>query len=71
MKYTREYLKELDEKIKYISLTYDYAFKSVMIKNRELFKKFLIRTLYLDLTLEESNLIFLDKELVKEIYKIN
>ena len=69
MKYTREYLKELDEKIKYISLTYDYAFKSVMMKNRELFKKFLIRTLYLDLTLEESNLIFLDKELVKENYK--
>ena len=69
MKYTREYLKELDEKIKYISLTYDYAFKSVMVKNRELFKKFLIRTLYLDLTLEESNLIFLDKELVKENYK--
>ena len=33
MKYTRKYYKELDEKIKMIPLTYDYAFKSVMMKN--------------------------------------
>ena len=69
MKYTRKYYKELDEKIKMIPLTYDYAFKSVMMKNIKIFKKYLIMTLNLNILEEETNLKFIDKELIKENYK--
>ena len=67
--YTEEYLKELDKRIKMIPLTFDVAFKSVMLKNVDLFKEFLIKTMYLDLTEEDNYILFLDKELIKQHLK--
>lgn len=67
--YTEEYLKELDKSIKMIPLTFDVAFKSVMLKNVDLFKEFLIKTMYLDLTEEDNYILFLDKELIKQHFK--
>ena len=69
MKYTKEYLEKLDKKIEMIPLTVDSAFKSVMTKNTKIFKRFLIETLDIDIDPNNSNLIFLDKELIKENYK--
>lgn len=69
MKYTDEYLEKLDKVIEMIPLTIDAAFKSVMFKNTKLFKRFLIETLDINIKPEESNLVFLDKELIKENYK--
>ena len=62
MDYNKEYFKKLDKEIKMIPLTYDFAFKAVMMKNIGIFKKFLIKTLDLDISPDETNLIFLDKE---------
>ena len=69
MKYTKEYLEKLDKKIEMIPLIMNSAFKSVMTKNTSVFKKFLIETLHLDIDPRDANLIFLDKELIKENYK--
>ena len=52
-----------------IPLTFDVAFKSVMLKNVDLFKEFLIKTMYLDLTEEDNYILFLDKELIKQHFK--
>ena len=67
--YTEEYLSDLDKSIKMIPLTFDVAFKSVMLKNVDLFKEFLIKTMYLDLTEEDNYILFLDKELIKQHFK--
>ncbi len=69
MKYTKDYLEKLDKKIEMIPLTVDSAFKSVVIKNTKIFKRFLIETLDININPNESNLIFLDKELIKENYR--
>ncbi len=69
MEYNKEYFKKLDNEVKMIPLTYDFAFKAVMMKNIGIFKKFLIETLNLDISEDETNLFFLDKELIKENYK--
>lgn len=69
MKYNKDYLEKLDKKIEMIPLTVDSAFKSVMTKNTKIFKKFLIETLDININPSDSNLIFLDKELIKENYK--
>ena len=69
MKYTKDYLEKLDKKIEMIPLTMDSAFKSVITKNTSVFKRFLIETLDIDANPNDSNLIFLDKELIKENHK--
>jgi len=66
MKYSKKYLKEYDKTHEFIPLTRDYLFKAIMLKNIEIFKKFLINTLYLDLDPNNCNIIFIDKELVRE-----
>ena len=69
MKYTKDYLEKLDKKIEMIPLIMDSAFKSVVTKNTSVFKRFLIETLHLNIDPKDTNLIFLDKELIKENYK--
>ena len=67
-KYSKEYFKKLDKELKLAPLVQDYVFKSIMMKNSEVFKRFLIQTL--DIKIEEdedSNMIFLDKELPKDL----
>ena len=49
-----------------VPLTFDVAFKSVMLKNTNIFKKFLIETMNLKIDFNRTNIIFLDKELIKE-----
>ena len=69
MIYTEESLKELDENIQLIPLTFDYAFKMIMIKNIDLFKDFLIKTMHLNISDDDNYILFLDKELVKQNFK--
>ena len=69
MIYTEEYLKEVDNNIQFIPLTFDYAFKSIMMKNIDLFKDFLIKTMNLRIRDEDNYILFLDKELVKQNFK--
>ena len=69
MIYSRELLKEIDDSIQFIPLTFDYAFKSVMLKNIDLFKDFLIKTMHLHISDDDNYIIFLDKELVKQNFK--
>ena len=52
-----------------IPLTVDSVFKAVMQINSNIFKRFLIETLDLNIKPEECNVIFLDKELIKDNYK--
>jgi len=47
-KYTRERLIILDKELKFIPLTYDFAFKKVFCFNKELLKDFLISVLELE-----------------------
>jgi len=66
---TKEKLKKQDKKIKFIPITYDFAFKSVFIKNLNIFKKFLIAALELDIDPNLCNIKVDNTELPKEIYK--
>ncbi len=52
-----------------IPLTVDSFFKAVMQINSNIFKRFLIETLDWNIKPEECNVIFLDKELIKDNYK--
>ena len=66
MNYTEKILNNLDNNLKMVPLTFDVAFKSVMLKNTNIFKKFLIETMNLKIDFNRTNIIFLDKELIKE-----
>ena len=52
MIYTKDYLQGLDKKNKFIPLTFDFAFKYIMVRNTNIFKKFLIETLHLGIDYE-------------------
>ncbi len=69
MKYTKEFLCRLDEKMEMIPLYFDQMFKSVMMKNSEVFKRFLIDTLRLNIDYDKSEINFLNNEFPKEISK--
>ena len=64
-KYTEEYLEKLDKEMEYIPLTLDALFKSIMLRNVDFFKEFLIKVLKLDISSDDSYILFLDKELIK------
>ena len=68
-KYNDEYLKELDKNHTFIPLTRDYMFKAIMTRNIDQFKDFLIKTMNINIKSEDSYILFLDKELIKENYK--
>ena len=68
MKINEQTLKEIDNNIKLIPLTYDFSFKSVFNKNLELLKEFLIDVLHLEYQREELDIRILNNELPKEIY---
>ena len=61
-------VKEIDEKVRLIPLTYDFMFKSVFSKNLEILKEFLVDLLHLEYELEELDIRILNNELPKEIY---
>ena len=61
-------VKEIDEKVRLIPLTYDFMFKSVFGKNLEILKEFLVDLLHLEYELEELDIRILNNELPKEIY---
>ena len=61
-------VKEIDEKVRLIALTYDFMFKSVFGKNLEILKEFLDDLLHLEYELEELDIRILNNELPKEIY---
>ena len=65
MIYTKEYIEKLDKKNRFIPLTFDYAFKYIMVKNIDIFKRFLIETLRLGINEEDVELIILDSSLWK------
>ena len=56
-------LKEIDEKVRLIPLTYDFMFKSVFERNLEILKEFLVDLLYLEYELEELDIRILNNEL--------
>ncbi len=58
------YLEKLDETMKFISLTRDFMFKSVMQRNPNILEKFLVDLMNLKIDKGDC-LIFLDKELIK------
>lgn len=58
----------LDQDIKMIPLTFDYAFKMVFNNNLDLLKKFLIETLDLGLDPDDCKITILNNELPKENY---
>ena len=64
-KYTKEYLEALDRKNMFVPLVADYAFKYVVVRNPNIFKKFLISTLRLDVDEDEVKLELLGEELFK------
>ena len=77
IKYDKTYFKELDKlvlkesnkevkdrEISFIPLTADFMFKSVMRKNPDIFQEFLIKVADINI-INDSYLIFLDKELIK------
>ena len=77
-KYNKKYFEDLDKlvleemekepkdrTIEFISLTADFMFKSVMKRNPDIFKDFLINTMNIDIDEEDNCLIFLDSELIK------
>ncbi len=68
-KIKEQYYQKLDTYIEMIPLTVDSVFKAVMQINSNVFKRFLIETLDLNIKPEESKVIFLDKELIKDNYK--
>ena len=68
MRINEQTLKEIDNNIKLIPLTYDFSFKSVFNKNLELLKEFLIDVLHLEYQREELDIRILNNELPKEIY---
>jgi len=67
--YSKKYLKEYDKTHEFIPLTRDYLFKAIMLKNIEIFKRFLINTLHLDLDPKTCDMVFLSQELIKENVK--
>ena len=64
-KYEEEYLERLDREMEFIPLTLDALFKSIMLRNVDFFKEFLIKVLKLDISSDDSYILFLDKELIK------
>jgi len=64
-KYAEEYFKKLDNEMEFVPLTLDALFKSIMLRNVDFFKEFLIKVLKLDISSEDSYILFLDKELIK------
>jgi len=82
-KHSRKYYQELDKlvlkeskkenirerKQVFIPLTRDFAFKTIMFKNTDLLKKFIVNTTDIDLSPNEINLVLLDKELIKHNFR--
>ena len=77
-KYNKEYFENLDrlvledknKKLEYrkhafIKLTFDKMFKSVMRRNPDIFKEFILNTINIKLDDKDNYLMFLDKELIK------
>ena len=64
-----KYLKEVDERLKMIPLTFDVVLKGVFTKNQDLLKKFLICVLNLDLDPETTKIHISNTELIKQNVK--
>ena len=64
-----KYLKEVDERLKMIPLTFDVVLKGVFTKNQDLLKKFLICVLNLYLEPETTKIHISNTELVKQNVK--
>ena len=55
----------IDREITFIPLTSDIMFKSVMRKNPDIFSSFLIKTMDIDISVDDNVLYLRDKELIK------
>ena len=64
-----KYLKEVDERLKMIPLTFDVVLKGVFTKNQDLLKKFLICVLNLDLEPDTTKIHISNTELIKQNVK--
>ena len=60
---TTKTLRNLDNKVKMQTLTYDIMFKNLFKRNKYAFKRFLITILHLDISPNECNIYFLENEL--------
>ena len=67
MRYTKKKLSKLDKELEMISLYFDQMFKAIMMKNSEVFKRFLIDTLRLNIDYGKSEIIFLNNEFPKNM----
>ena len=61
--------KELDRRLKLISLTYDKMFKGLFLKNKEILKKFILTQIELDIAPSECKIEILNNELPKDRIK--
>ena len=69
-KYTKEYLKELDQNTRLVPITYDFSFKKLFASERDgdylILKMFIISILKLDLDPESTEIVVRCSELPKE-----
>ena len=63
---TKEYLKEVDEALEMIPLTFDVVLKAVFVRNLDLLKKFIIDVLNLDIDPDKAKIRLSNNELPKE-----
>ena len=64
-----EYLKCLDSSNKFVPLTYDKFFKTIMKSNPDIFREFLIKVLEIEKYMRNNYIMFMDKELTFEHIK--
>ena len=62
------YLEELDKTDEFIYLTNDSLFKSVMMRNKNILRRFLVELLNLKVD-DNDKIMFLNKELIKDQIK--
>ena len=63
---TKEYLKEVDEALEMIPLTFDVVLKAVFVRNLDLLKRFIIDVLNLDIDPDKAKIRLSNNELPKE-----
>ena len=66
---TKGYLKKLDKELEFIPITFDSVFKGIFERNLDILKRFLIITLNLDMSINDTKIEILNNELPKENIK--
>ena len=64
---TKEYLKEVDEALEMIPLTFDVVLKAVFVRNLDLLKKFIIDVLNLDIDPDKAKIRLSNNKVVRKL----